>query len=41
MHIITALVCAAFIMLGGNSFAAASKTLNLFCWSEYIPQGGA
>ncbi len=38
MHIITALVCAAFITLGGNSFAAQSKTLNLFCWSEYIPQ---
>jgi spermidine/putrescine transport system substrate-binding protein/spermidine/putrescine transport system permease protein len=37
-HIITALVCAVFITLGGNSFAQ-SKSLNLFCWSEYIPQG--
>ena len=38
MHIITALVCAVFITLGGNSFAAQSKSLNLFGWSEYIPQ---
>ena len=38
-HIIAAVVSAAFVMLGANSFAAASKTLNLFCWSEYIPQG--
>ena len=41
MHIIMALVCAVFITLGGNSFAAQSKSLNLFGWSEYIPQGGA
>ena len=38
MQIVTALLCAVFITLGGNSFAAQSKTLNLFCWSEYIPQ---
>ena len=38
-HIIAALVIAAFVMLGASSFAAASKSLNLFCWSEYIPQG--
>lgn len=38
-HIIMALAGAVFITLGGNSFAAQNKTLNLFCWSEYIPQG--
>lgn len=36
-HIIAALVSAAFIILGASAFAA-SKSLNLFCWSEYIPQ---
>jgi len=38
LDIIMALAGAVFITLGGNSFAAQSKTLNLFCWSEYIPQ---
>ena len=38
-HIIMALAGAVLITLGGNSFAAQSKSLNLFCWSEYIPQG--
>ncbi len=37
-HIMAALVSAAFIMLGTSAFAQ-SKSLNLFCWSEYIPQG--
>jgi spermidine/putrescine transport system substrate-binding protein len=36
-HIIAALACAVFISLGGSALAA-DKVLNLFCWSEYIPQ---
>ena len=36
-HIMAAFIGAALIMLGTNAFAQ-SKSLNLFCWSEYIPQ---
>ncbi len=36
-HIMAALISAAFIILGTSAFAQ-SKSLNLFCWSEYIPQ---